>query len=256
MAMKTKALLLAYLAVSMVSCSMRSEDKILKALMLTGNDHPAHKWEETSPVIKEIMESDSTIVVTITRNPERLAALDKETFDFLILNYCNWEDPEGLSEAAKNGLIRYLDQGGGLMVLHFANGAFHFSLPKAESSDWPEYRKIVHQVWDHTGESTHDDYGEFEVHIKDSDHYITGGISNFITEDELYFNQVGEEDLEPLYTAVSKKSLKKEPLAWAYTYKNARVFQSLLGHGAISYQPHEYREILMNAAFWVCREER
>jgi type 1 glutamine amidotransferase len=240
----------------LISCNQKQEERMLRALLLTGNDHPAHKWEETTPVIKEILESDSAIEVMVSRNPNRLAALDIENFDFLVLNYCNWEDPEGLSQAAKDGLLDFLDQGGGLMVLHFANGAFHFSLQGAKESDWPEYRKIVHQVWDHTANSTHDKYGEFVVNISDENHFITRGLNDFSTMDELYYNQVGEEDLPALYTAISKNTGKAEPLGWAYEYKNARVFQNLLGHGVDSYKPEAHREILKRAALWVSKRDK
>ena len=40
--------------------------------------------------------------------------------------------------------------------------------------------------------------------------------------------------LEPLVTAKSKDTGKGEPLAWAYSYGKARVFQTVLGHSAES----------------------
>ncbi len=251
-----RVIILMSLVAGLISCNQKQEEKMLRAILLTGNDHPAHKWEETTSVIKEILESDSTIEVMVTRNTNRLAALDIESFDFLVLNYCNWEDPEGLTVAAKNGLLNFLEQGGGLMVLHFANGAFHFSLPGAKESDWPEYRKIVHQVWDHSANSTHDKYGEFQVNITDPDHFITRGLNDFLIEDELYYKQIGEEELPPLYSAISKNSGNSEPLAWAYEYQNARIFQNLLGHGPDSYQPETHQEILKRAAIWICRRDK
>lgn len=250
-----KILFILILTFSMFSCTTKPEETMLKALLLTGNDHPAHNWEETTPAIKEILELDSAVEVTVTRNPNRLTTLDSESYDFLILNYCNWEDPEGLSEPAKKGLINFLEQGGGLLVLHFANGAFHHSLQNAGDSDWPEYRNIVHQVWDHTAGSAHDDYGDFDVIISEKNHFITEGIENFITEDELYFNLISENEFPSLYSAFSVKSGKEEPLAWAYTYKNARVFQSLLGHSLNSYSSEEYKEILRRSAIWISRKD-
>lgn len=233
------------------SCSNTREGKMLNALLLTGNDHPAHTWQETTPVIKSIFETDSLVNVRVSEAPQDLADLNNNEYDFLIMNYCNWKDPDPLSEEARAGLINYLEGGGGLIILHFSNGAFHYSLPDAGESDWPEYRRIVHQVWDHEGGSTHDPLGEFEVTMTDVDHYITRGISGFSTKDELYYNQVGDMELPALYTAVSVQSEKAEPLAWAYTYRNGRVFQTLLGHGPESYEPETYKEILRRAAKWV-----
>lgn len=253
-----KTLLTALVLIPLVfqlSCSQKESDMI-RALLITGNDHPAHKWQETTPVIRTILEKDSLCKITVSENTGVLSGISASDYDFIILNYCNWEDPAGISEESKKGLIAYLETGGGLMILHFSNGAFHYSLPGAGESDWEEYRKIVHQVWDHHGESTHDPYGEFKVEMTSERHFITEGISGFTTLDELYYNQVGEDEISPLYTAVSAQSRKAEPLAWAYGYENARVFQSLLGHGPDSYKPEEYREILRRAALWLSRKDK
>jgi len=56
----------------------------------------------------------------------------------------------------------------------------------------------------------------------------------FETQDELYFNQKGKLPIEPLATALSKITGKNEPLAWAYNYEKARVFQTVLGHADVS----------------------
>ena len=151
--------------------------------------------------------------------------------------------------------FRFSRDGGGLMVLHFSNGAFHESLPGASESDWPEYRKIVRRVWDHDGLSAHDPFGDFRVDITKEKHFITGGAVPFATQDELYFNQEGDMSLKPLITAHSKVSGKEEPLAWVYIYGKARVFQTLLGHGAESYEAAEFRKILRNAVKWVTKKD-
>ena len=169
---------------------------------------------------------------------------------FLLLNYCNWEDPTTLSDHAKKSFVKYLEKGGGLLIIHFANGAFHFSLPNAEASDWPEYRKICSRVWNHEGESGHDPYGRFEVEIADSDHPISAGLSRFMTNDELYYKQEGQEKILPLLTAKSNVTGKEEPLAWTYNYGNGRIFQLLLGHDTASFEPKEIKDIIKRAAIW------
>ncbi len=63
-------------------------------------------------------------------------------------------------------------------------------------------------------------------------HPITEGMAGFDTTDELYFNQRGDLPVEPLATARSKLTGKDEPLAFAYSYGQGRVFQTLLGHDA------------------------
>jgi type 1 glutamine amidotransferase len=106
-----------------------------KALILTGRNHPAHDWALTTPVLESILEADGRVHADVSYDIEDLFHYDLADYDFLLLNYANWEDPAGLSDGAKAGLVEYLSAGGGLLVVHFANGAFHHSLPGAGASD-------------------------------------------------------------------------------------------------------------------------
>ncbi|RKN80501.1 ThuA domain-containing protein [Paenibacillus ginsengarvi] len=225
----------------------------LYTLLLSGNErHKWHNWERTEPLIKEILHEDVSVAVTSIFDPAPLAEWDLSAFDVILLNYCNWHDAVGLGldERAKQNLMRFMEQGGGLVVLHFANGAFHYSLPEAGASDWPEYRRIVPRVWDHHGSSAHDNYGSFAVSISDPDHAITRGIGGFEVKDELYYNQAGDVPVHVLYTARSKNTGLDEPLAWTSEYRGGRVFQTLLGHDGESYRVPEVREMLRRAVRW------
>ena len=227
--------------------------KTVKGLLLTGRHHPDHPWQETTPVIQQAIEQDVSIHMDVSTNIEDLQQYDLRDYDFLVLNYCNWEDPHGLSDAAKTAFIEYLHSGGGLIVIHFANGAFHYSLPGAETSDWPTFRDIVRRVWDHSSDSAHDAYGAIQIDITNVAHEITAGLPSFDTIDELYFNQKGEVPIDPLLTARSTATGKNESLAWAYEYGKGRVFQTLLGHDAVSLSTPEVQIILRRAAAWTAK---
>jgi type 1 glutamine amidotransferase len=240
---------------SMKQDKRMNEDQPVKGLILTGHHHPDHPWQETTPVIKEALEQDNRIQVDVSTNIEDLARPDLKNYDFLVLNYCNWEKPEGLSNESKKAFVNYLKNGGGLLIIHFANGAWHYSLPGAEASDWPEFRKICRRVWDHQGTSAHDQYDTFLVHKTTIPHFITEGIDSFSTIDELYYNQAGDEPIEPLLVAHSKNTGKDEPLAWAYNYGQGRIFQLLLGHNAASFNAPEIKKLLQRSALWVSKKE-
>lgn len=227
-----------------------------KGMILTGNHHPAHDWKQTTDAIQAILENGEEFHIDISTNIEDLHQYDLEDYAFLVLNYCNWENPKQLSEAAKQNFMDFLQKGGGLLVVHFANGAFHASLPGAEASDWPEYRKICRRVWDHQGESGHDAYGQFRVKIAKTEHPITDGLNDFTTTDELYYKQQGTEDIIPILTALSKDTGKEEPLAWVYSYGKGRVFQLLLGHDVASFEAKEIKEIIKRAAVWVAHHKK
>jgi len=107
-------------------------------------------------------------------------------------------------------------------------------LPKTGPEDaWPEfYTRICRRVWEHRppNASGHDAFGPFQVEIANVKNPITDGLPPFDTVDELYFHQAGDLPIEPLAHAVSKETKQREPMAWAYNYEKARVFQTVLGH--------------------------
>jgi type 1 glutamine amidotransferase len=160
-----------------------------------------------------------------------------------------------LSEAAEENFLNYLKKGGGLAFIHFANGAFHSSLPGTKPTEaWPEYARICRRVWDHNGGSGHDSFGPFRVEIAAVKHPITSGLMPFDTVDELYFTQAGDQPIEPLATALSKVTKKNEPMAWAYEYEKARVFQTVLGHADASVR--QAGALIRRGCVWAASREQ
>ncbi|MFO0878570.1 MAG: ThuA domain-containing protein [Gemmataceae bacterium] len=229
----------------------------IRLLLVAGNEaHKWHNWEKTTPRIKEALERDNRVKVDVVTDFEELGRRDLTSYQGVVMNWCNWQDPRGASEKSRQAFSRFVSQGGGLILIHFANGAFHPSLPRAGESDWPEYRKIVRRVWNHQkrGErppSGHDAFGKFSVRITRAESPLTTGLKGFDVVDELYFHQDGEDPIEPLLAAESKVTRKMEPLAWSYTYGKGRVFQTVLGHSEKTYDAFEVREVLRRAAAWV-----
>lgn len=237
------------------------DDKPIRVLILAGNDaHKWHNWEKTTPVIRKQLELDPRVRVEVTHDPEATFPSLKEKYDVLIQNsYANWHDKTPLSDKARTGLTSFLEQGGGLLIVHFGNGAWNFSLPMAGESDWPEYRKIVRRVWNHHGkgdaQSGHDSFGRFTVAPTPLAHEITRGLQPFELDDELYFRQDGAEPIEPLITASSRVTKRDEPLAWTYTYGKGRVFQTLLGHSEKTYAVYGPCEMLRRGVAWAANRK-
>lgn len=229
----------------------------IRTLLVTGHDHPSHKWQETTPALVSALNSEAPrFQVNVVEDAEFLATNALFDYDLVVLNYSNWKRP-GLSKEARANFVRYLDDGGGLTIIHFSNGAFHFSLPEAGDSDWPEYRKICRRVWDHTeGNSGHAPYGKFRVDIADTDHPVTRNVTSFQTTDELYYNQQGDEPIHVLATARSKATGTDEPMAFVYNYGEARVFQTLLGHSAESIRTPGATQLIRYGSLWAARKQQ
>lgn len=230
--------------------------KPIKAAIVTGHQYPGHHWRETSVALEDALRVDPRMEVTSIPDPEFLAKPELRDYDVILFNYCNWEQPQGISADAQAGFVRYLREGGGLVLVHFSNGAFHFSLPKAGESDWPEYRNICRRVWNHQGKSGHDAYGRFTVNISDGDHPITRGMQPFETIDELYFRQEGDQPIHVIATARSQVTGQDEPMAFVYEYGQGRVLQTVLGHAAESLQTAGARELVRRGAVWAASREQ
>jgi type 1 glutamine amidotransferase len=226
----------------------------IRALIVTGHNHPAHDWRKVTAALIAVLEQDPRLVVHVTEQPEDLATTRIADYGLLVMNYCNW-DRGGLSDAAKQNFVNYLQRGGGLVLIHFANGAFTDTLPN-KSSDWPEYRtRIVRRIWVHgQDQSGHDAYGPFNVRLTDAgkSHPITSGLADFDTTDELYFRQQGDLPITPLATARSKVTNQDEPMAWAYEYGAGRVFQTVLGHSDESIR--KAGALIRRSAVWASKQ--
>lgn len=235
-----------------------ADDKPLRVLIVAGNEaHKWHNWEKTTPAIQRALEADPRVRVDISYDIEDLSVKKLSEYQVLVQNYVNWHDPRGISEASRAALVGFVRQGGGLVLVHFANGAFHFSLPQAGASDWPEYRKLARRVWNHQGEGEkkggHDAFGVFTVRPTEVASPLTKGLAPFEVTDELYFRQDGEDPIEPLLVAKSKVTGRDEPLAWVYSYGEGRVFQTLLGHSEKTYDTFEPCEMLRRAVAWTAK---
>ena len=216
----------------------------IRVLLVTGHHHPAHDWRATTAALREITAADDRIRWTVVEDPEQLAG-DLGGYDAVLVNYCNWERPS-LGAKAREGLLRFVRRGGGLFLLHFANGAWR---------DWPAYSGgLSRRVWI-DGKANHDAYGRFSVRVAKPDHPLVRGISDFSTTDELYCSQVGRDPVDPLLTARSALTGKDEPLAYVYSDGKGRVFQTLLGHDAGAVRTPGHAEVIRRAIAWVSKRE-
>ena len=190
-----------------------------KVLIVTGHDYPGHLWRETTPVLTAHLAQDPRLEISVTEDARFLGSPTLTNYACIVLHYMNWQDP-GPGAAAQENLRRTLEAGTGLVLVHFACGAFQ---------DWPEFVKMAGRVWDPKLRG-HDPYGLFTVRIVDATHPITAGLPDFATTDELYTCLAGDTPVHLLCDAVSKVDRKPYPMAFVLEYGKGRVFLSTLGH--------------------------
>ncbi|MCX6875474.1 MAG: ThuA domain-containing protein [Verrucomicrobia bacterium] len=197
-----------------------------KVLLVTGLDYPGHPWQQTAPALKKLLEEDPRLKVRIVEDPNVLASPQLTDWDVVILHFMDWEQP-GPGPEARENLKRFVAGGKGLMLTHFACGAW-------DGNEWPEFRRLAGRVWD-PKLPAHDPLGKFRVEIADPEHPITKGMAPFDTIDELYTCLAGDAPIQVLAKATSKVDHKDYPMAFVLDYGKGRVFHTVLGHDVQAY---------------------
>jgi len=210
-----------------------------KILIVTGLDYPGHKWQLTTPVLRDAVGKDQRMQVTVTEDARVLASPELKEYDVILLNYMNWENP-GPGKEAQEGLRKAVEAGTGLVMVHFSCGAFQ---------DWPEFVKVAGRVWD-PKLRPHDPLGSFKVEIRDKTHPVTAGMEDFETVDELYTCLTGDAAIKVLASARSMVDHKDYPMAFAFEYGKGKVFQSVLGHDVKALEPEAVRKLFRRACAW------
>ncbi len=244
--------LLVLLAVWLLSAAVAVAAPPYKALIVTGQN--GHNWKGTTPALWKILEDTDLFVVDVATAPPKGQDMssfkpDFAAYDVVISNYQGADWPEETQKA----LVKYVKDGGGLVIYHFALASF----PK-----WKEYNEMIglggwggrteadgpyvrwkdgkivrQQIPGKTG--SHGPMQPFELVVRDPDHPIMKGLPPVFAHvpDELYGWLRGPaKNLTVLATAFAPADKggagEHEPLLFTIQYGKGRVFQNALGHTA------------------------
>lgn len=210
-----------------------------RAVIVTGIDYPGHVWKETAPVLADALRADERLQVDVVEDPNFLASPELAQYDTVILHFMDWETPDP-GEQARANLQKSVAAGTGLVLVHFACGAFQ---------EWDGFVNLAGRVWD-PDLRPHDPHGPFQVNIIDRDHPITAGLSDFTTTDELYTCLAGEIPVHVVASARSKVDSKDYPMAFVLQYGQGRVFHCVLGHDVPSIANPAVARLYRRATAW------
>jgi uncharacterized protein len=241
-----------------------------KALIVDGQN--VHNWQETTPVLKQLMEDSGLFQVDVATSPAKgqdMSGFRPKFSDYalVVLNYQGDEWPEDTKQA----FVEYVKGGGGVVVYHFACAAF----PK-----WPEYNEIIGLGgWGGRNETAgpylrlrdgqfvrdtspgrgggHGPMQPFQLIIREPNHPITEGLPpKFMhVDDELYGWLRGPaKNLTVLATAFAPKDLggaeEHEPVLFTVQYGKGRVFQNALGHTGKELKSVAFIATFLRGAEW------
>ena len=164
-----------------------AEEAPVKCLMMGMGPHGENTMDD---VLRDIQENYPSVVITASENLDDLKIENLKNYDVLLMNQIKVEGGNP-PDFMKESLLQFLQQGGGLVVTHFA---------VANVQEWRDSIDIYGAMWV-SGKSTHDAYHEFSLDIVDEAHPIVDGVKPFTTTDELYFNLLMRPDMHVIMPA-------------------------------------------------------
>ncbi|MCU0874349.1 MAG: ThuA domain-containing protein [Pirellulaceae bacterium] len=241
-----------------------------KALIVDGQN--GHDWKGTTPVLKQLLEETKLFQVDVATSPPKGQdnsgfKPDFAAYSVVVSNYQGDMWPE----ATQKAFVDYVNNGGGLVVYHFACAAF---------PQWKEYNEIIGLGgWGGRNEKDgpyvrwkdgqivrdpspgkgggHGPMQPFQMVVREANHPITQGLpEKFMhVSDELYGWLRGPgNNLTVLATAFAPKELggagEHEPLLFTVGYGQGRVVQVALGHTAKELQSVAFIALFQRAAEW------
>jgi len=252
--MNKNFLAIAVVFITSLEMSLICAADTIKVLIADG-PQKAHKYQDTTPVLKQILEKAKLFEVDHSRSSKESCAdgsytPDFEKYDVIVMNEgfgaADWP------KATQKAFEKYMANGGGLVLIHAANNCW----PK-----WKEFNKMAgiggwagrneksgpYLYMDSKGEvvrdnskgkgGAHGPQHEFEIVIREKEHPIMKGLPPVFKHgpDELYDKLRGPaENVTILASAFSSKKKRgterHEPALMTIKYGKGRVFHTILGH--------------------------
>ncbi len=239
---------LALLTAGLSAFASQAADPKIKVLIVDGQNN--HKWAETTPMLKAILDKAGIFEVSVaTTPPKDTKGFAPKFSDYQVVsNYTGAEWPQETQKAFDD----FVKNGGGFVSYHAADNAF---------PNWVEYNEMIGVGgWggrkadkgaylrlkdssfvsdtakgDRVG--SHGKQHAFLMTTRKTDHPITKGLPEkwMHAQDELYDRLRGPaKNVTVLASAFSDKSTNgsgvDEPLLMVIEYGKGRVFHTALGH--------------------------
>jgi type 1 glutamine amidotransferase len=236
-------LLFFLLAGILVGCqNPDSSDQRIRVLILSGRNN--HDWEQTTPVLSKIFTEDKRFLVDLTNSPDTFNFDYLRPYDVIVSNWNSWpENDLRWPRAIEEGLIKYVNGGGGLVFFHASTSVFY---------QWPEFQDISTAAW--VEKTHHSEKRPVRISIDNQTHPITKGLSDFFIFDELWIDAKQKESFQVLGSATKKEptgeECEKQPAILVSNYGEGRIFHTILGHDARTLRNSGFRTLITRATEW------
>jgi hypothetical protein len=244
----------AILIASMLSFSSQGASPPVPVMILDGESSQWHDWKSTTPVLRRMLEETGLFKVEVVTAPGpdgdfSAFAPDFKRYAAVVFNY---DAPDGRWPAPlQRSFEQYVENGGGLVIVHAANNAFPGWPAFNEMTGiggWRERGREAGPWWYLDGEGrlvgddspgptgTHGRRLPYQITVR-ADHPVTAGLPQrwMHAGDELYAQLRGPgQNMTVLASAWSdpanQGSARHEPQLISVRYGTGRVFHTTLGH--------------------------
>ncbi len=265
------------MSVSEAGKKKKGEEKI-SVLIVDGQSISHPQWKEWTPVLLKALDDSGLFTVDVATSPLKGESLDR--FNPRFKNYAvviTIYDGDNWSPRTMRNLERYMEQGGGLVVIHAADNAFPYweqynvmtglggwANRNENSGPYVYFNTIGKMVRENTPGpgGQHGDQHAYVVETRTAEHPIMKGLPArwLHSEDELYGMLRGPaKNMEILATAYSSEkyggSQRNEPILLTVSYGNGRAFHTVMGHSKQALSCVGFTTTLIRGCQWAAKKE-
>jgi len=147
-----------------------------------------------------------------------------------------------VAPADRVNLETFTKRGGGIVAIHDA----------VCGTDPQWYKTVIGGAWEH-GKSKFLN-GTLGIYVQDYPHPITKGLSNFMMDDEIYWDLHLMPEAKVIGTSF-RTPHEITPQMWVYEKDNYRAFVNIQGHKYSSFSLPHYRALLLRGIAWAGKRD-
>jgi hypothetical protein len=240
-----------------------------RVMLLTGVNN--HDWRSTTPPMEAALSNAGVFAVTTITTPPLDAPaeawhtnrFDLRSYDAIVMN---WTDFGGkpATRPWMDELVRYVTNGGALVIVHAASLEYHPAWPAIAGLGWHgadfgdrlsvnDQGEVTRTPKEQGPGSGHGPVFAWPVTFRAANHPVASGLPMTWPhkEDELWHGTRGPaENLEVIASAYSPLTKTNEPVMWTVKAGKGRVFVTLLGHDARAMSCSGFGHTLARGCEW------